>query len=206
MDRTRANESTASGEQSQAREQGKEVARQSKQQASWYAGEVRERAKDQIESRKGWASEELSGIARALHESAGQLQEQNQDSAGRYADQAAGQVGKLSGYLNDRDGEQLITTVEDFARSRPSVFLGGAFALGALAARFVKSSSEDGAGYERSASTDSGYGERDAGGGYSQGSSCGGYVEGATTAAGGSEPSSGGQTAPRRAGEEGRVR
>jgi hypothetical protein len=60
---------------------------------------------------------------------------------GQYAERAAGQTDRLSEYLHDKEASQLIGDVEDFARSRPSVFLGGAFVLGIAAARFLKSSS-----------------------------------------------------------------
>lgn len=128
-------------EEGQAKQQSREVARQTQEQASYYAGELRQRVEDQIDTRKEWASGELSGISQALRQTASQLQEQDQDSVGRYADQAAGQVGRLSGYLHEKEASQLIGEVESFARSRPSVFLGGAVVLGIAASRFLKSSS-----------------------------------------------------------------
>jgi hypothetical protein len=54
-------------------------------------------------------------------------------------DKAADQVEQLAGYLQSRDVNQIVADAEGFARSRPSVFLGGAFALGFLLSRFLKS-------------------------------------------------------------------
>jgi hypothetical protein len=68
------------------------------------------------------------------------LQEQEQDSVARYVNQAAEQTERLSEYLSERDANELVREVEDFARNRPAVFLGGAFAIGIAAARFLKSS------------------------------------------------------------------
>src|SRR5215217_3478282 len=74
----------------------------------------------------------------------GQTQEVAQQKASEYAEQgrekAAEQAERLSGYLSERDANELLREVEDFARNRPAVFLGGAFAIGIAAARFLKSS------------------------------------------------------------------
>ena len=98
------------------------------------------KAKGQISTQKERASGELQGIARALQSTGEQLREQDQDSIGQYADQAAEQVERFSNYLSEKDSEELINEVEDFARNRPAVFLGAAFLVGAAAARFLKSS------------------------------------------------------------------
>ena len=82
----------------------------------------------------------MEGVANALRQTGEQLHEQDQGSVGRYAEQAAEQAERFSGYLRDRDANQLLNDVEDFARERPAIFLGGAFLLGAAAARFLKSS------------------------------------------------------------------
>lgn len=128
-------------EEGQAKQQSREVARQGQEQASYYAGEARQRIEDQIDTQKERASGELSGISKALRQTGSQLREQDQDSVGQYAERAAGQTDRLSEYLHEKEASQLIGDVEDFARSRPSVFLGGAFVLGIAAARFLKSSS-----------------------------------------------------------------
>lgn len=127
-------------QRSEASERASEYAEQGQEKAAEAAEQGREKAKGQISTQKERASGELRGIARALHSTGEQLREQDQDSIGRYADQAAEQVERLSDYLSEKDSEQLVSEVEDFARSRPAVFLGGAFVLGIAAARFLKSS------------------------------------------------------------------
>ncbi len=116
------------------------MAQQGQQKASEYAEQGREQAKGQIATQKERASSELQGISRALRQTGDQLREQDQDSIGQYAEQAADQVGRLSDFLSEKDSEQLISEVEDFARNRPAIFLGAAFVVGAAAARFLKSS------------------------------------------------------------------
>lgn len=75
-------------EEGQARQQSRELARQTQDQASHYAGELRRRAEEQIDTRKEWASGELSGISQALRQTGSQLREQDQVSIGQYAEQA----------------------------------------------------------------------------------------------------------------------
>lgn len=129
----------------QARRQGQHVAQQARQQANQLAAQGRQQAKSQLAARKDQVAERLTPIQAALHETAQQLRNQDQDSMGQYADQAADQVERFSGYLRESDVDQLIGEAQGFARSRPTVFLGAAVALGFLATRFLKSSSQEGA-------------------------------------------------------------
>jgi hypothetical protein len=131
---SRQRESRQSGSQEG---QTQEVAQQ---KASEYAEQGREKAVGQLATQKERASSELGGVARALRTTGEQLQEQEQDSVARYVNQAAEQTERLSEYLSERDANELLREMEDFARNRPAVFLGGAFAIGIAAARFLKSS------------------------------------------------------------------
>ncbi len=133
-------ENYGSGSSEETRQRSQEMAQQGQQKASEYAEQGREQAKGQIATQKERASSELQGISRALRQTGDQLREQDQDSIGQYAEQAADQVGRLSDFLSEKDSEQLISEVEDFARHRPAIFLGAAFVVGAAAARFLKSS------------------------------------------------------------------
>ena len=133
-------ENYGNGSSEETRQRSQEVAQRGQQKASEYAEQGREKAKGQIATQKERASGELQGIAQALHQTGSQLREQDQGSIGQYAEQTAEQVERLSNYLSEKDSEQLISGVEDFARQRPAIFLGSAFVLGAAAARFLKSS------------------------------------------------------------------
>lgn len=89
------------------------------------------------EEQKERAAEGLDGVAKALHEAARNLGE-NQTTA-RYADMAADQVERVSQMLRNKDWGALIDNAEDFARRNPAVFVGGAMAAGFMLARFMKS-------------------------------------------------------------------
>ena len=141
-----------------AKQQSQEVAQRAQQQASEVAEQGSQQAKSQIATQKERAAGQLEGVAQALHQTGQQLREQDQGPIGRYADKAAEQVERFSGFLRERDANELIGEAESLARSRPTVFLGGAFVLGLAAARFLKSSSSSGNGGASGGSFGSSYG------------------------------------------------
>ncbi|MHB0859594.1 MAG: hypothetical protein ACYC5M_18780, partial [Anaerolineae bacterium] len=97
-------------------------------------------ARSTFYSQRTNAASMLGTIAHALHETSGQLRNEDQESVARLADQVADQVERFSSSVRDTDLDQIMGSVQDFARRRPEMFLGGAFTLGLLAARFLKSS------------------------------------------------------------------
>jgi hypothetical protein len=105
------------------------------------AADARHSATEQLETRKGRAADTLNGVARSLRSSGEQL-EADQIGGGQYVRQAAEQVERLAEYLGQRDVTEMMDQVEDFARRQPVLFVGGAFAIGVLGARFLNSSRE----------------------------------------------------------------
>ncbi len=138
MEGTRASE--------QAKQQSQQALQQTQQKATQAADQVRQKAKSQLATQKERAAGTLESVAQALHQTGQQLREQDQGSIGQYADEAADRVERFSGHLRERNVDQLVGQAEDFARRQPALFVGGAFALGLLGARFLKSSSQ-GEGY-----------------------------------------------------------
>jgi hypothetical protein len=128
----------------QAKQQSQQLARQARQQAGELTNRGSERVKSQLANQKHEASQRLMPIKTALQETAQQLRKQDQGSVAQYADKAADQVERFSGYLRETDVDQLLDEARNFARSRPALFLGGAAALGLFGTRFLKSSSQDG--------------------------------------------------------------
>lgn len=122
------------------------VVDQAKQTLSNVAGRAGEEVTTRLESGKGRAAEGIGSLAQALRQTSQQLRDQNQTGVTQYLDMAADQVEQFSGYLQSRDVGQIIDQVEDIARRQPALFLGAAFALGVVGARFLKSSSPRGAG------------------------------------------------------------
>ncbi|MEW5930938.1 MAG: hypothetical protein AB1941_26035 [Gemmatimonadota bacterium] len=102
-------------------------------------GRAAEQVQTQLDSQRTRAAESLSGMAESLRTTGRQLQDAPA-GLGAYVQQAAEQVDGLARYLENREVGDLVDDVEDFARRSPGVFLGGAFVLGLLGARFLKSS------------------------------------------------------------------
>jgi hypothetical protein len=106
------------------------------------ATEARQKAVEQVqtqaEDRKDQAANSLGSVAQSLRTASQQLNEQ--EGVARYMERAANQVDNLASFLNSHDVADMMDELEHFARRQPAVFVGGAFALGVLGARFLKSS------------------------------------------------------------------
>jgi len=62
------------------------------------------------------------------------------DITARYSGTAANQIEKIADYFERKDLRAMMRDAESFARRNPAIFLGAAFGLGLVAARFLKSS------------------------------------------------------------------
>lgn len=125
----------------QAKQQAGQLTDQVKQQAAPLADQAKQQATSQVASRKQQATKQLDSIAQAMRETGKHLQEQDQGKIAQYTTKAAEQVERTSSYLRDKNVQALMSDAEHFARRQPTLFLGGAFVLGMLGARFLKSSS-----------------------------------------------------------------
>ncbi|MHB1293694.1 MAG: hypothetical protein ACYC4R_01735 [Anaerolineae bacterium] len=101
-----------------------------------------ETARSTFASQKSNAASMLGSVAHALHETGNQLRNEDQQNIARMADQVADQVQRFGSSIQDADLDQVMHNVREFARNRPEIFLGAAFTLGLLAARFLKSSGQ----------------------------------------------------------------
>lgn len=129
------------------------------------AGQVSEKAAEKIDEKKSVVTEGLSGVAESIRQ-VGENMRGNQSEenpiaqfTGKYGDALATQVENLSNYFDRKNVREIVRDVESFARRNPAVFIGGAFALGILAARFLKSSSPSisGSNYQTSHSENQKY-------------------------------------------------
>ena len=127
----------------QAKWQPQRVMKQTKQKASEALGQAGSQIKSRLESQKEVTVGGLDTVALAVRQTGQHLRRQEQDALGGHADGAAEMVENLSGYLRRTDVDQFVVEAEIFARRRPALFLGGVFALGFLAARFLKSSGQN---------------------------------------------------------------
>ncbi len=119
-----------------------EAADRTKEQVHELADTAQTQARSMAAQRKSQAASQLSDIAEAFRHSSQALHDQDQDAVAQYTEQAADKLENLAHYIQDRNVDELLGDTERFARRQPELFLGGAFALGLLAARFFKSSNE----------------------------------------------------------------
>jgi hypothetical protein len=98
-------------------------------------------ATEKIRGAKSDAAQTLTSLANSLHQSGSQLKGEQQAMAGDYLERAADGIEKVASYLQNTDAGEVVDSLERFARRRPELFIGGAFAVGLIAARFLKSSS-----------------------------------------------------------------
>jgi hypothetical protein len=101
---------------------------------------VRERASAGLTNQKDRATDGLGNFAKAVRQSTQQLREQQQDTVAQYVEQAADQIERWSNTLRQKDIGELVEGAQRLARRQPALFIGSAFALGLLSARFLKSS------------------------------------------------------------------
>lgn len=113
-------------------EKTRRVASQAQQKAS-------EQVRTGIDSGKRQAAGALHGVAESLLHGTGD----QADGAARYIQQAGEQVRRAADWLEQADIDEVTQKTEEFARRQPALFIGGAFALGLVAARFLKSSSRN---------------------------------------------------------------
>ncbi|CAO3427297.1 hypothetical protein [Azospirillum argentinense] len=105
-------------------------------------GAAQGRIRSLLETQTDRAADQLGSVANALHKAAEQLNDENNGTAAHYAGQAADRVERVADMLRNSTVDDMVGQVERFARRQPEVFVGAAFAVGFLFARFVKSSGE----------------------------------------------------------------
>jgi hypothetical protein len=123
-------------------DQGKPVVEQARQAAGQMMDQARAQAISQVDTQKERAATGIGSAAQALRQASQHLREQDQAPFAQFMDSAAQQMEQANRFLNERETRQMMWEFEQFARRQPALFLGGAFALGFLAARFFKSSTE----------------------------------------------------------------
>jgi len=120
-----------------------------KEAASGTYDAVATQATNKIEEHKGEFSTGLRTLADTFRKTGTDLKQTPQstpltDVTARYTGTAANQIEKVASYFERKDLKAMMRDTEAFARRNPAIFLGAAFALGMVAARFLKSSAPDG--------------------------------------------------------------
>jgi hypothetical protein len=128
-----------------AKETAKGLYDQAKSTAGQAFGAATKRATEVLDEQKGTVAGGLTTVAdtiKQVGENLNTAEEPNKitETAAKYTNSLAEQIENISGYFERKDVRDMVRDVESFARRYPAYFIGGAVALGFLAARFLKSS------------------------------------------------------------------
>lgn len=122
------------------RDQAADIGRKATEGARNLASQAQSTAHERMARGKQDAATTLTSVATTLLQSGMQLRDGEQPMAGEYIERAARQIERAAKYVENAEFRDMVDQVEDFARRRPAVFIGSAFAAGLLAARFLKNS------------------------------------------------------------------
>lgn len=106
------------------------------------------------------AVETVSGLAQSLRTGGQQLQDQG-STAANLVGQAADRLDRVARYLQDTELDDVVRKTETWARQNPALFVGSAFVVGLLGARFLKSSQRNIAQQSASPSSTSAFADRE---------------------------------------------
>jgi uncharacterized phage infection (PIP) family protein YhgE len=141
-----SSQKAASGSSSSAQTdmgaKAQDVVEQTQQKVGEVADQAKQQATSQLSTQKDRAVESLGTVADALRQTGKHLHENDQHGLEHYANKAAERVEQFSGQLRNKDVQEIVRDVERYARQQPALFLGGAFVLGLLGARFLKSTAQ----------------------------------------------------------------
>ena len=127
----------------QAKEKAGEVAGQAQQKAQEATGQAKTKLREQVDQRSTQAGEQLASTAQDVRTVGGELQGQGKDKPAQLANQAAERAERLGDYLRSSDADRILGDLEDFGRRQPWAVAAGGLALGFMASRFLKASSQE---------------------------------------------------------------
>ena len=133
---------TAAGE---IRAQLAAAAEGAKSQAAGLADTAKYQARSVVDEQKNFAAERVGGVARVARRAAEQL-EGELPLAASYVREAGDGIDEIAGAIRERNVEELLAALEDFAEQRPATAFVVSMLAGFALARFVRSSAAEQAG------------------------------------------------------------
>ena len=122
---------------------------------------VKDGTLSQLTTQKERTTDGIGSVVSAVRQSTQQLRDSQHATIAEYVEQAATQLERFSNTLKEKNVSELLDDAQRFARRNPALFVGGAFAVGLLGARFFKSSRDhtrEASGRARVGSRDHEYG------------------------------------------------
>jgi hypothetical protein len=122
--------------------EAKETVEQGQEKAQEAVGKAEGTLREQLDQRSSQAGEKVAGTAQDLRSVSEELRKQGKDTPASLAEKAAERTERIGSYLRESSGDRMLEDIEDFGRRQPLAVLAGGLAVGLVAARFLKASSE----------------------------------------------------------------
>jgi hypothetical protein len=106
-------------------------------------GGIQQRVTSRVDEQKNRAADGLGGIADVIRNTGNELRNENETIA-QYVEMAGDQMRRFADTIRQRGVADMMDDLNQFARRRPALFLGGAFLVGLGVARFLKSTADRG--------------------------------------------------------------
>lgn len=100
----------------------------------------KERVRTSVDDGKARVARTLSSVASSLKDSSASMRDGDAAAVGGVVERVADQIDRAANYLERSEVDEIVSGVERFAKRNPALFIGAAFAVGVLGARFLKSS------------------------------------------------------------------
>ena len=130
---------------SKLKHQAAEAGAEAKAKLGEVAGQVTEQAKRFGEQQRAIGAEQIGNVVGAVHVAARELEHQMPQAAS-FIHSTADKLSGAALALRDRNVNQLMTDISDFAKREPALFFGGTVLAGFVITRLLKSSAEASAG------------------------------------------------------------
>jgi hypothetical protein len=119
----------------------REFAGQTQEKGRKAGGQTAGFIRSQLDERSTQTGTRVRSTAEDIRSVAKELRNQGKEGPANLADQVAGRVERVGGYLADSDTDRMLNELEDFARRQPWVVGLASLAVGFAAARFLRASS-----------------------------------------------------------------
>jgi hypothetical protein len=127
------------GFREQASTKARDFASEGKEKARRLGAMAKERAVKKAESRKSHLASELDNFAGTLEEVSRTLESRGDETQKKLVDRGAKLVRQASRQLRERSTEEILDAAERELKRRPGIAMAGAFALGFLGLRMLRS-------------------------------------------------------------------
>lgn len=104
--------------------------------------QAQEKVKRTLEEKKVRGAKEISNVVEAIRHAGEHLRGRQKDTIAHYTELAADNIDRAIQYVELRDVSELLKEAQSLARRHPEAFWGGAFMVGLVVGRFLKSSNE----------------------------------------------------------------